>query len=509
MPVGEHVKALFALPEELREEFLQDCVRKNRVTMQALCGLAVVVELFNCCRVLVFSRVGLSTLNNRIYLTFYVVLLALAVVVLVLHRALWRRPVGLNRVHLAAAAGMLLWNALLNTYDVTTGQAGGVTVLATALLGLSVLVQARPRYMLPAIALAYGLFLAAGRGHLHTGSVLNLTVAAVMSGMVSVAHFRFVTLGLTQKQQIRRINEELRQEQEKLRLSLEQHRILMDQTSDILFRWELEGDRVEFSHNWGELFGYPLVVEQFQRWMEDSRDVNSPLAGQIARWMEEYRRGKRAGEHEISLQMVSGEVRWYQLRVSMQQDLAGRPVQGIGVLRDISKQRSEIQRLQSRLQRDNLTGILNKQALEAYARQQLSRLGPDGAITMLMMDLDQFKAINDTYGHPCGDYVLMEMANGMREVFRDSDGLGRMGGDEFAAVLPGLRDRALIQSKAEQLRAHIRQIQWRGQRLNVGCSIGGVVLYGPAREDFETLYYRVDEALYQAKSGGRDRLHLL
>ena len=507
--MGERIKGLFTLPEELREEFLQDSVRKNRVTMVVLCGMMAAVELFNGCRVLFFSPSGLSSVNNRIYLGLYSALLVLALVVLALHRVLWTHPDGLNRLHLAATGGMLAWNVLLNTYDVTVGNGVQATVLVTALLGLSVLIQAKPRYMLPAILLSYGAFLAASWRHLSEGTVLNLTVAAAVSGMVAVAHFRYVTLHLEQKAQIRRINEQLEQEKEKLRLSLEQHRVLMDQSSDILFRWELENDRVEFSHNWGELFGYPLEIEPFQAWMEQSQDANSPLSGQIREWMGEYRQGKRAGEHEISLRMISGEVRWYQLRVSMQQDLSGRQVQGIGVLRDISKQRSEIQRLQSRLQRDNLTGILNKQALEAYARQQLSRLGPDGAITMLMMDLDQFKAINDTYGHPCGDYVLMEMANGMREVFRDSDGLGRMGGDEFAAVLPGLRDRALIQSKAEQLRAHIRQIQWRGQRLNVGCSIGGVVLYGPAREDFETLYYRVDEALYQAKSGGRDRLHLL
>ena len=504
----EKVKGLFLLPPEIRDAFLRDSVRKNRTAAQTVCVFIVLIELFNICRVLLWSKSGLGTQNNRIYFGLYVLLLVMGLLFLAAHWALRYRPTALYRTQMGGAVFLLLWCTALNTYDVISEGDMNTTVLVTAMLGVAVLVQAEPVRLLPAFLASYLIFLACTAAYVDVGTLLNLTVALVTTALAGVAHFHYASAYLTQREKIIQMNQRLLDERSRLRLSLEQYRILMDQARDILFRWEPESDRMEFSSNWTELFDAPQVISHFRAWSEQDEPINRALGGRVWAWMEAYQAGQPPRRYELSLcRADTGQVRWYQMRMTMQADSAGRPIQALGVLRDVSEHQSEIEQLQSRLQKDQLTGILNKTAVEAYARRELQAMGADGDLAVLMMDLDDFKRINDTWGHPCGDYVLSEMARIMREIFRGSDGLGRIGGDEFIVVLPGLGDRDVLREKASRFMERLGEIRWQGEPLSLGCSIGGVVVSGPA--EFETVYHRVDDALYQAKSQGKDRLVLL
>jgi two-component system cell cycle response regulator len=127
-------------------------------------------------------------------------------------------------------------------------------------------------------------------------------------------------------------------------------------------------------------------------------------------------------------------------------------------------------------------------------------------LSLLMVDLDRFKLVNDTYGHLAGDAVLCEAAARMSAVARCYDGLGRYGGEEFLVVLPGC-DLAAALAQAERLREAIcaTPVALPNGGLPVTCSIGVACAEGARAE---TLIRYADEALYQAKAQGRNRVVL-
>lgn len=173
------------------------------------------------------------------------------------------------------------------------------------------------------------------------------------------------------------------------------------------------------------------------------------------------------------------------------------------------KQQKQIVEINAKLQKlvhlDPLTGLLNKTTVECRAEQLLHRLQHGGSrdgLTLFLLDLDAFKGINDRFGHPCGDYVLVQTAEAMRRAFPDAAGLGRTGGDEFAV----LYDRALTEKQAMSLRQalaeHLAQIQWQGQPMAVQCSLGVCICTLP-QLSYRQLYTETDRMLYQAKQTGK------
>ena len=170
-------------------------------------------------------------------------------------------------------------------------------------------------------------------------------------------------------------------------------------------------------------------------------------------------------------------------------------------------QRQEINQMNLRLQdmarRDALTGLLNKSAFQRCVEPYLERAGT----TLLIVDLDNFKDVNDRYGHPCGDFVLKEVALHMQAAFPDVPGLSRIGGDEFA-VLTEAESESALQSAAQGLIRSVSQITWHGQSVGAGCSIGACRIRGAA-VSYEQLYSEADRALYRAKGQGKSQFQLI
>jgi diguanylate cyclase (GGDEF)-like protein len=123
-----------------------------------------------------------------------------------------------------------------------------------------------------------------------------------------------------------------------------------------------------------------------------------------------------------------------------------------------------------------------------------------------MMDIDHFKAINDTYGHSVGDDALKMFGNTLLELFRESDILGRLGGEEFAALLPetgGQLARSVAQRVCDTLSG--RAVDFQGNRITLTVSIGIAELLS-GDQSLEDILRRADTTLYQAKAQGRNRI---
>jgi diguanylate cyclase (GGDEF)-like protein len=153
---------------------------------------------------------------------------------------------------------------------------------------------------------------------------------------------------------------------------------------------------------------------------------------------------------------------------------------------------------------DPLTGLLNRQGLvdrfEELRQQALASAAP---ITLVLLDLDHFKRVNDDHGHDVGDRLLREVADQIRRTLHTFDLIYRIGGEEFLILLPGLAERE-GESVAEQLRLAIERVG-PATEIGVTASLGVSGASGP-EIGFERLYRRADQALYRAKRDGRDRV---
>ncbi|MFL6735400.1 MAG: EAL domain-containing protein [Sphingomicrobium sp.] len=175
---------------------------------------------------------------------------------------------------------------------------------------------------------------------------------------------------------------------------------------------------------------------------------------------------------------------------------------GIGT--DLTEQRRSEQEI-SRLARfDSLTGLPNR----ALMRQTLDEALRNAArrqkgCALFLIDLDRFKNVNDTLGHPIGDALLREVAKRLKSVLGDHGQVGRLGGDEFEAVLPGVVDVGLLESLARTLIDHVsRPYMIEGHRVSIGASVG-VSIGDPGRSCADSLVRNADLALYAAKGAGR------
>jgi two-component system, cell cycle response regulator len=157
---------------------------------------------------------------------------------------------------------------------------------------------------------------------------------------------------------------------------------------------------------------------------------------------------------------------------------------------------------------DELTGLYNRRYLVAHIDELMTRISGEGVgVALLIFDIDHFKRVNDTYGHPTGDEVLRQVARRARDSVRSDDLVARLGGEEFAVVMPET-DLSIAAAVADRLRLEIASKPFRlpaGGQLNVTVSIG-VTIANTGREGRDQLLERADNALYEAKSAGRDRV---
>lgn len=161
-------------------------------------------------------------------------------------------------------------------------------------------------------------------------------------------------------------------------------------------------------------------------------------------------------------------------------------------------------RLKVQAQTDALTGLLNREAAIEQITDFLSTEGHNHSHTLLIIDLDNFKSINDNFGHFEGDRVLETLASKIKSVFRNIDIVGRLGGDEFIVLMKHTSTKSIVRRKALELREALEYATGGGYSSVTVTGSVGISTYDGDGKTFETLYKEADEALYRAKLAGKN-----
>jgi diguanylate cyclase (GGDEF)-like protein len=167
-----------------------------------------------------------------------------------------------------------------------------------------------------------------------------------------------------------------------------------------------------------------------------------------------------------------------------------------------------LEKLSDQATTDPLTGLYNRRFLMGFLQRELDRARRAATpVAAIMLDLDHFKRINDTFGHAAGDLVLTEIAGLLKRHIRGSDMVCRLGGEEFVLILPGASLDGARQ-RAENIRNLVKSsdLKYHEQPLGTITASLGVALFPDHAEEGESLLHAADEALYEAKSAGRDRV---
>lgn len=163
--------------------------------------------------------------------------------------------------------------------------------------------------------------------------------------------------------------------------------------------------------------------------------------------------------------------------------------------------------LREKAQTDSLTKVANRHYFTELASKALDRMSEQqDVLSFVIFDLDHFKSVNDSYGHPTGDWVLKAVVNAVRKHCRKEDVFGRLGGEEFGLLLPGCNEKK-AKEIAESMRNSIRQIDTAesGFTFDISASFG-ISSTASSKYQFEALYANADEALYGSKKHGRNRV---
>ena len=254
---------------------------------------------------------------------------------------------------------------------------------------------------------------------------------------------------------------------------------------------------------------YRFVNSTFERWAGAQREtiVGKTLVEVLGRV--EFERSKPYIERVFAGETVSFEKAYLQggrhthLAISyVPLWLSNECVDGfVAVAQDITAHRQESVRLANLAQQDPLTGLLNRAGFEEFIQQALAG-DQDTSVALICIDLDRFKVVNDTHGHPAGDAVLRAIAQRLRSLVRPGDAVARLGGDEFAVALVGIGLESRADAIAQKVVAAAAvPVTYGETALQVGASAG--VAFASALDGWDALLERADAMLYRAKGAGR------
>lgn len=487
----------------LQKDFIEQAVAINQKFLRIGAMVVVVVGLFHMMRAFLFTTMELTTLNNQIHFAFYLFSFVCGVIFLILEYCVKLSLKLRYRIYMFSSIVLLYWHMLFNMYNIYRGQASGCFAIMIAMFFFAGLVMLKPISTLVNLGCSYVIFLIYLGSVSRLNQVVAFSVAACICVLTYLSRYRHLCLEIAQMKMLDEMQQELTDVKRDFRLSTEQYALIQEKGKYITFEWDIREDWIRFSKEWNEVFGEPEDIPDFSKYINSLRVISDSLKSDLIQCLENVKNGINFQKYELLLPTQNGESEWFELCVVTQMNTQGEPVQGIGMLANITDQKQKISQLEKEIHMDLFTGVLNKAAIESYGHRKLKELPEGKILAILILDMDDFKRINDRFGHPMGDYVLKEVAKIMRQKAPVGARAGRIGGDEFIVLFltDSLEEFCVY---ARTLVDMVSQIEWNGTCIGASCSIG--LSAADSREwDYAKLYEAADKALYQAKREGKHR----
>jgi diguanylate cyclase (GGDEF)-like protein/PAS domain S-box-containing protein len=290
------------------------------------------------------------------------------------------------------------------------------------------------------------------------------------------------------------------------RMSKTRLSVTLEATQVSIWDWNITRDRWYVSRSYFTSLGYKYEAGQPDReiWLSRIHPEDRP---NVRRMIDQALTGNSSGyEYEARILHADGPYRWISVRGRVvQRDSRGLATRMLGVRIDITEHKEAEERIQRLAHFDALTGLPNRTLLDdriTYAIGMAQRQHESMAV--LILDIDKFKNINDTFGHSIGDELLMEVARRMKSSAREDETVARIAADEFILVLPGT-DANRAAHVAQQLLESLSS-RYRIEQLELVVTLSiGIAMYPSDGRDFDGLLKCADTAMHRAKDDGRNR----
>ena len=253
----------------------------------------------------------------------------------------------------------------------------------------------------------------------------------------------------------------------------------------------------------GRIFGYeaPLSEWTYEIFLEhvipeDRADVDGKFQLAIST--------QSNWDFECRIHLVNGKIRWIWATGEHQLTSAGQALRMAGVVMDITERKEAEEKIRHLAMTDPLTGLANRTQFDLRLQQSMKLANREGkSLALMMVDLDKFKPVNDTFGHPAGDALLQAAASIFIKFTRETDLVVRLGGDEFAILVVHPKAEESVGKNAQRIIDEIKKpITIMGDEIQIGASIG-IAFYPKDADNQEGLLKKSDLALYEAKESGR------
>lgn len=290
-------------------------------------------------------------------------------------------------------------------------------------------------------------------------------------------------------------------------LERERHMATAELSDYILFEYELEKDEMFFTGKFQELFGKASNIKNFSKHLvNDNSFIYHDDWGVFVDFYKSFKESDGIIVREFRIKNAIGDYTWCQIKGKVIRR-ENKPVKLLGRIVNVDMYKREISELEYKATRDPLTGLYNrdtiKKKIDAYMASSKDKIHG-----FLFLDFDDFKRVNDNYGHLKGDKVLKHVTKLVQEVFGTKAVVGRIGGDEFLVFLGNLSDKDELLEKAEMLKT-ITNTVYKDDDSEVIISVSiGISMYPKDGLKYEKLIARADKALYQAKEEGKNKFVL-
>lgn len=303
----------------------------------------------------------------------------------------------------------------------------------------------------------------------------------------------------------RRKNEELRKTHQELETNEQRYEIVMAQSKDIIFEWNIKTGHIYHSDMFRQKFGFESPSENFPEAVLEAKGVPESDESVFLEIYQKIAGGAPYAEGEFRVYDNTHYPRWCRSRVSLIVDENGEPSRGIGILIDIDEEMREKEKIMEAAEKDFLTQTFNKGAAESRIELWMKENAGAQRAGLLMIDVDNFKQVNDTFGHISGDRVLREVTKKISAIFRESDVVGRIGGDEFVVLMKNIQDTEAVTRKAQEIIRIFESCRVGVQKEYCISGSIGIALFPEDGTAYKELLGKADQALYYAKAHGKNQ----